>query len=114
MHGHPDGIQGCMVVRFLQLHLQRRGYSCTCAMQVLAMLRDQLDGKSAAMEKLTKDGRKLREQRDRAAALTSTLVKDNALLKEQVPPALHHRRKALVAWPSAANAGSRSCGHGKG
>lgn len=47
------------------------------------MLKEQLDERTAAVEKLMRERSKLREQRDRAASLTATLVEDNAALKQQ-------------------------------
>lgn len=50
------------------------------------MMKEQLDERTAAVEKLMRERRKLREQRDRAATLTATLVQDNAELKQQARP----------------------------
>ena len=57
-------------------------------LQVLTMMKEQLDERTAAVEKLMRERRKLREQRDRAASLTATLIEDNAALKQQACPGL--------------------------
>ena len=48
------------------------------------MMKEQLDERTAAVEKLMRERRKLRDQRDRGATLTAALVQENAELKQKV------------------------------
>ena len=48
------------------------------------MMKEQLDDRTAAVEKMMRERRKLRDQRDRGAALTASLVLENAAYKKQV------------------------------
>lgn len=48
------------------------------------MMKEQLDDRTAAVEKMMRERRKLRDQRDRGAALTASLVMENAAYKKQV------------------------------